>query len=95
MKTIRKWIIYQYNSVYNWVIWTNAKNKADRMHKLTGKRYFVIPRKGGLMVVDNDFVKFYNKNIKQKKDHIDIKRLLEMCYYATPLQSINRNKTIR
>lgn len=58
-----------------------AKTKANSLHKMTGKRYYVIPyQKGRLIVVDNNYVKLYNKYNKSK---ITIERLLLMSYYHT------------
>jgi hypothetical protein len=55
------------------------------MHKITGKQYFVVPKtKTSLMVVDNTFCKWYNKQAaKNKTKKITYPELLKMCYYKT------------
>ena len=83
LKTIKDWFVFNYNSVWNHFHFKNMKRKADKMHKLTGKQYFVVPKtKTSCMVVDNSFIKAYNRNMPKNKriTHID---LLRMCDYKT------------
>jgi hypothetical protein len=88
-----KEVAYWYNSIVNYINFYYARKKADRMHKLTGKRYHVVPgAKNKLIVVDNTFVKIYNekaKNIKGTK-RIDFDDLIKMSYYSTSMQSVTR-----
>jgi hypothetical protein len=75
IKQFKAWIVYQYNTIHNIIAFKNAKRKAMRLHKATGKRYYVVPKnQTSLMVVNNDFVKAYNMAIKGKR--ITIKDLL-------------------
>lgn len=91
MKTIKNWIIYQYNSIYNSIYLFIKKNEANRLHKLTGRRYHVVPKDNEtLMVVDNRFIDAYNRAIKGKNKKITIKDLLEMSYYSTSVQRLTR-----
>lgn len=90
MKVI-KWINYQYNSIINQINFWLKKRQAERLHKLTGKRYHVIPKdKYSLIVVDNTYVDKYNKFIKNKAKKITILDLLKMSYYSTSVQGLNR-----
>lgn len=61
------------------------------MHKLTGRRYHVIPVENEkLIVVDNNFIKFYNNKVKGKAQKLTIDRLIELSYYSTSVQGITR-----
>lgn len=55
--------------------------RADKMHKVTGKRYHVIENNGRLMIVNNSIIKVYNK--KTKKYKININQLLNEALYST------------
>ena len=95
MKTLnrlKKWILYEYNSIHNYISFWYAKRKANKMHKLTGKRYHVVPGGKRLMVVNNTFINHYNKAVKSKSKMITIADLLKMSYYSTPVEGINRKK---
>ena len=60
-----------------------AIRKANNRWKSTGRRHFVLmDEKANLLVVDNSFIKQYNKINKNKK--IDNVKLMEMALYATP-----------
>ena len=89
MKTLTFW----YNSILNHINFYLARKKADRLHKLTGKRYHVVQGKGhNLMVVDNTFVALYNSKVKTFKGakKIDFTDLIKMSYYSTSVQSLTR-----
>ena len=43
MKNIKNWIVFQLNSLRNSIDFWQKKREAERMHKLTGKQYFVVP----------------------------------------------------
>ena len=92
MKKLKNWIIYQYNTIYNYILYYMKRSEADRLHATTGKRYHVVPTgKRGLMVVDNTFVKLYNSGVPKAK-RITINELLRMSYYSTSVNSVTRNK---
>lgn len=102
MEKFKNWwkgtkIVYWYNSVWNHFHFKNMCRKANKMHKMTGKRYFVVPKTDtSLMVVDNEYIKQYNKFMsKQKKANrvkkITIKDLIEMSYYCTSTKGLVRN----
>jgi len=55
--------------------------RADKMYKVTGKRYHVIENNGKLMVVNNSIIKAYNKKTKTNK--INIYQLLQEALYST------------
>lgn len=88
LKKIKNKIVRLFNSyIWNPMHFKWMKNKANRLNKLTGKRYFVVPATDtSLMVVDNNYVKFYNKQKGVKK--IDIYDLIKMSYYATSTRSL-------
>jgi hypothetical protein len=92
MKKIIKNIKFEINSLINSYNFWKAKRKANKMHRLTGKRYHVVPAsETKLMVVNNDFVKEYNRLVKKKGHKITIEKLLKMSYYSTPVQGVTRN----
>jgi len=92
MKQFKTWIIFEYNTIHNYISFWYAKRKANRLHKLTGKRYHVVPKtKTSLMVVDNTYINHYNKCVKAKGKQININDLLRMSYYSTPAQGLNRS----
>lgn len=68
-----------------------AKDEADRKHRLTGKRYFVVPQSNNsLMVINNDDLKYHNQKSPKEK-RINFKQLIEMAYYSTPSGGLVRN----
>jgi hypothetical protein len=73
---------YWYNSIWNYFHFKNKVREAKRLNKLTGKRYFVVPATNhSLCVVDNTYIKLYNKQKGVKK--ININDLIRMSYFAT------------
>ncbi len=88
IRLIKSEIIYLKNKYSFW----RMKRKAIRLHELTGKRYHVIPvTETSLMVVDNTFVKAYNKTINGRNNRITFHDLINLSYYSTPVQGITRN----
>lgn len=88
-----KYLKQQFNYLWNRIRFWYFCNEADRMHKLTGKRYFIIPDGEKLKIVDNDYIKLYNKaasHLKCKK--INIHNLLEACYYCTEMGTTGTRK---
>lgn len=88
-----KWIKAQFNYIRNRIQFWYFRNEADRMHKITGKRYFVIPNGKTLKVVDNDYVKLYNRaaaKLNYKK--VTIVDLLHDCYYCTQMGTTGSRK---
>lgn len=93
MKKLIGFFRFWYGTTLNYVTFYLARKKADRMHKLTGRRYHVIPSgKHTLAVVDNSFVNEYNRRVSKMKGgkKIDIIALLNMSYYSTGVQGITR-----
>lgn len=82
---IKNRIVFLFNTIWNNLHFRYMKNKAEKLHKLTGKQYFVVPKtKTSCMVVDNTFIKIYNQNAsKMKVKKITYPDLLRMCYYKT------------
>jgi hypothetical protein len=76
-----RWIVFHYNSIWNTLHLKLSVRKANKRHKLTGKRWYVVPTDKNLMVVDNDWLKRYNAAPGTKK--ISQKQLSEMAYYST------------
>lgn len=56
--------------------------KANRLHKLTGKRYHVLQMGSKLEVVNNQIIKAYNKRVSSTK-RININTLLNISLYST------------
>jgi hypothetical protein len=84
------WVEYQWNSFINWYRFKSAKRQADKKHRLTGRRYHVIPAgKDKLIVIDNSALKYINQHTPKAR-RIDVKRLLEMSYYSTPVQPLTK-----
>ena len=92
MKKILQAIKFEYNSIINSFKFWKVKREANKKHKLTGKRYHVVPFDDKTLgVVDNSFIKAYNKTVKGKQNKITIDKLLKMSYYSTPVQGLSRN----
>lgn len=65
-----------------------AKREANQRHQTNGRRYYVIPNAGKLLVVNSDFVKLWNKNAaKFGVKKIDGAWLMRECLYYTPEDS--------
>ena len=67
-----KWILHPIKSFREWKDRRYLKQmiaEAKRMHLITKKQYHVVPLEGGkLEVVDNHFLKSYNKPMKSLRD---------------------------
>lgn len=89
-RRLKNYITWLWNSyVWNPLHFRYMKNKAIRMHKITRKRYFVVPKtETSLTIVDNNYINFYNKQKGVKK--ININDLIRMAYYATPAKGITQ-----
>ena len=92
LKKIKKWIVFEYNSIHNSISFWYNKRQADKMHKLTGKRYHVVPKdESTCMVVDNTYIDHYNRAMKKVGGRkISIVELLRMSYYSTSVNSLQR-----
>lgn len=93
MKKIKQWIIFQFNTLWNSIHFWMKKREANKLHKLTGKQYFVVPAsKTSLMVIDNSYVKWHNKIASKTKGmkKITHPQLLRDCYYKTPAGKYQR-----
>lgn len=92
LKQLKTKVVWLWNSyVWNPIHLRAMKRKANKLHQMTGKRYFVLPAtQTKLMVVDNTYIKNYNKAIKKEKGYkkININDLLNMAYYATSTRSL-------
>ena len=92
-KKFKDWIVFQFNTLWNTFHFWQKRREADRMHILTGKQYFVVPKdRTSLMVVNNDYIGWYNRmaskaNGVKKITHPD---LLRMCYYKTECGTYKR-----
>ena len=78
------WLVFQVNVRANKLYLKKMINRAELLHSTNNKRYHIIPLKKGngrkLIIVDNTFIKEYNKKAKRK---ITIADLLELAYYST------------
>ena len=92
LRRIFKLIKYKYDSIVTHYQFKTYRRRADRLHKLTGRRYHVIPNNaGGMVVVDNRYIDIYNKAMKSSKGKpITIADLLKMSYYSTSLNGVVR-----
>ena len=78
---IKFWINTWINSINFW--W--MKKKADKLHRLTGKQYHIVPVSDTkLGIVNNDVIKGINKGLP-KSQRIDYTKLQKSVYYSTPL----------
>ena len=69
---------------------SKAIKKADQQAKQTGRRYYVVKvDNSGLAVVDNSFIKIYNRKAKRK---IRSHELKQMALYATPWTTKKKQK---
>ena len=76
-------IIREINDILNSLSYRKHRRKADKLHKKTGKRYFVIPESDTkCIVVNNDWLKYYNRKVPKSK-RLTFKELCEMAYYST------------
>ena len=74
--------------VYGLINFWNKRREAMRNWKGTGRRNFVIPtQEGKIVVVDNVYIKVYNKN-QAKNKHISHHDLLKLAYFMTPVGTI-------
>ena len=81
-KKIKAFFVFEFNSLLNYYNFWRMKRKANKLHLMTKKRYHVVPMtETKLMVVDNNWIKHYNKYTTGKK--INIHDLIKMSYYST------------
>ena len=80
MKKLVTWFTFQYLWHKRKIQFYYAKRKADTMHSMTGRKYYVVPSGKRLQVVTGDVVKVFNKKTKRK---MNINDLLKMSYYST------------
>jgi hypothetical protein len=85
---LKAYVIWLWNSyIWNPLHFRYMKSRANEYNKKTGKRYFVVPHtETRCMVVDNDYIKHYNKQKGIKK--ININDLIRMAYYATSTRAL-------
>jgi len=67
-----------------------AKREADHKHRTTGKRYYVLNAGTRFIVVDNYYVKKYNKKVKHKSQRITFTDMIKMCDYMTRQKGLVR-----
>ena len=80
MYKLLKWLVFQVNARAQKRLLNKYIKRADLLHATNGKRYHVIPIENQLVIVDNTFIKEYNKRAKKK---INIADLFELAYYST------------
>ena len=92
LKKAWKWVVYQYNSLHNSIMFYFKKKEAMRKWELTGLRHWVLPTSGHkLIVVNNRYIKEYNKLVERKKQ-LNIYDLERMAYFATPCGKLSERK---
>lgn len=80
MKKIKTFLVFKFLWYKRKIQFYFAKKKADTMHAMTGRKYYVVPAGKKLQVVTGDVVKVFNKRMKKK---LNINDLLKMSYYST------------
>ena len=71
------------NLVVSFRFW-NAKRKANNAHNITGKRYYVIhDNMGHFIIVNNSYIKAYNKKANHPSQRINFTDLINMSDYMT------------
>jgi hypothetical protein len=87
-KNIKDRLKYWYKKTVTHYKFKRYRKRADELHRLTGRRYFVVSdAAGGMVVVDNRYIDAYNKAMKGKAKKITIADLITMAYYATSLNN--------
>lgn len=76
----KNWVIFKYFWYKRKIQFYFAKKKADTMHAMTGRKYYVVPSGKKLQVITSDVIKVFNKRTKQK---MNVHDLLKMSYYST------------
>jgi len=87
---MKKLILIIYLTVASWIIsaikairFKRAVKKANRLHRLTRRRWHVINgENNSFAVVDNRFIDYYNKQRIGTK--LTIEELLKIALYSTP-----------
>ena len=74
-------IKYKFNTTFYRFHFWRMKRRADKLHEIRGKQYFVIPVIGTeLVVVDGTYLDTYNAIAKKTNlRKLTYKNLLEMC----------------
>ena len=80
MKKLAELIVFKYLWYKRKIQFYYAKKKADTMHAMTGRKYYVVPAGKKLQVVTGDVVKVFNKRMKKK---MNISDLFKLSYYQT------------
>jgi hypothetical protein len=81
MKAIKHFFVFYWNSLLNYINYYYLRHQANVLHKRTGKQYFIVPEnKTKMMIVNNDFMRIYNKGSQKK---ITYQELCRMAYYTT------------
>ena len=80
--------VWLWNSyIWNPIHFRAMKKRANLYHEKTGKRYFVVPMTATrCTVVNNDYIKSYNKQKGAKR--ININDLIRMSYYSTSTRAL-------
>ena len=85
-------IKYKFNTTFYTFHFWRMKRKADKLHEIKGKQYFVIPLDGKtLVVVDGSYIDTYYAIAKKTNlSKLTYVALIEMCYYKTPAGTYTR-----
>ncbi len=91
-KKLYKPIKYNINSILNTWTFNKLSRKAMRMHKSTGKQYYIVPAgKHTCMIVDSNYRKILNRKV-YKKNPLSVNDFLHMAYFLTPTGTNSINK---
>jgi hypothetical protein len=92
---MKTWITDQLITFFIYTQFRYLRYRANQLHKLTGKRYFVIPISSyRLKVINNDNVTRYNQGAR-RKDRTPLKFLdvEKQCFYCTSLGTTGARNT--
>jgi len=81
LKDVGKLFSYNVNGLLATFKWWNIKRKALRLAKFTGLQHHIIPIGDKCMIVNNRWLKAYNK---QSKSKITVLKLIQHAYFSTP-----------
>ena len=81
LKDVGKLFTYKKNSILAEFYWWNIKRKALRLARYTGLQHHIIPAGNKCIIVNNRWLKAYNKKARAK---ITVHKLIQQAYFSTP-----------
>lgn len=91
-KYIGKPMPYNVKTWFGRLAFRRVKKIALKLHLFYNKQFWIMPDSDNdCVIVDNNFIKYYNKNVK-KSNRIDFRKLEAIAYYKTPSHSLIKPK---